>query len=921
MLNFPSFFNAQVGGYEIEQSLRFDGSSYLSRTPSTAGNRNTWTSSYWIKKAPAETASAMHTWSSTQFSAASFNGGSTSTFTGGTNTATVFNTTAKYRDSSAWMHIVVRYDTTQTGGNKYRIYINGEEYTGPWLTDARSSLGTGSMNNTVLHYIGNSAIHGGTTFAFQGYMAEFHHIDGTSLDESNFGEFDDSGVWRPINVSGLTYGTNGFYLKFDPSATNGVGHDHSGNGNNWTATGFSVSNGSYIQDCSTVSGNTSQSFGRAFDGDLATQSASTNFSGEVWTWTPSGGYAYSSSVEVYGGEAAFDQARINNDSYVAMNGGWKTIKTGSGTITKLDVRDSRGNAAATIGAIRIDGTILIDNLFQDVMSDTPTTNWCTLNPLLNQGGSFAEGNLVFTGVGTSYQGSRGTIAIPSSGKWYWETTATTHTTTASNWTSIGMATAAVPLTSFAGEVTGSVFYGDRNDANSLISNDTSVVDQGTTTNFSQGDILQCAYDADTGKFWFGKNNSWWDSSVGTTGNPSAGTNQTLTAAAREYFPFVQTNRTHVITTNFGQRDFAYTPPTGFKPLNTSNLTAPTVKDGSKYFDTKLYTGTDAALSVNYDFGPDFVWIKSRSHASDHSLYDIVRGTNLQLRSNSTIAELNDTNGFNSFDTDGFTLGVDGGDNINAASRTYAAWAWDAGGTGSSNTDGSITSTVSVNPSAGFSIATYSANNTAGATFGHGLGVAPSMVIIKKRNAAERWVVYHQSISNQYIYLNETFAGETANAALRFGNDSSVVAPSSTLVTIGTSNDVNGASGTYVAYCFAEVESYSKFGSYIGNGSTDGPFVYCGFRPAWVLIKNSNSATDWHLFDTARDPSNEVTQALYPDTSGSEDTLTNNEIDILSNGFKLRSAGGSTNGSGNTLIFAAFSENPFGGSGVSPATAR
>jgi hypothetical protein len=303
------------------------------------------------------------------------------------------------------------------------------------------------------------------------------------------------------------------------------------------------------------------------------------------------------------------------------------------------------------------------------------------------------------------------------------------------------------------------------------------------------------------------------------------------------------------------------------------------------------------------------------------LYDIVRGTNLQLRSNSTIAELNDTNGFNSFDTDGFTLGVDGGDNINAASRTYAAWAWDAGGTGSSNTDGSITSTVSVNPSAGFSIATYSANNTAGATFGHGLGVAPSMVIIKKRNAAERWVVYHQSISNQYIYLNETFAGETANAALRFGNDSSVVAPSSTLVTIGTSNDVNGASGTYVAYCFAEVESYSKFGSYIGNGSTDGPFVYCGFRPAWVLIKNSNSATDWHLFDTARDPSNEVTQALYPDTSGSEDTLTNNEIDILSNGFKLRSAGGSTNGSGNTLIFAAFSENPFGGSGVSPATAR
>src|SRR5210317_1856757 len=166
---------------------------------------------------------------------------------------------------------------------------------------------------------------------------------------------------------------------------------------------------------------TSQSFGRAFDGDLATQSASTNFSGEVWTWTPSGGYAYSSSVEVYGGEAAFDQARINNDSYVAMNGGWKTIKTGSGTITKLDVRDSRGNAAASIGAIRIDGTILIDNLFQDVLSDTPTTNWCTLNPLA-KGSSMTLGNGNLDITASDHSSTTSTVAITGGMKAYMEYT-------------------------------------------------------------------------------------------------------------------------------------------------------------------------------------------------------------------------------------------------------------------------------------------------------------------------------------------------------------------------------------------------------------------------------------------------------------------------------------------------------------------
>jgi hypothetical protein len=371
----------------------------------------------------------------------------------------------------------------------------------------------------------------------------------------------------------------------------------------------------------------------------------------------------------------------------------------------------------------------------------------------------------------------------------------------------------------------------------------------------------------------------------------------------------------------------------FKSLNTANLPAPTVKDGSKNFDTTLYTGNSAArtISTNSTFTPDFIWIKGRSGAYNHSLQDVVRGfaSGKAMGSNLTSAESGISTQAGYVDGVGagtFDLNADATAtwyHVNVSGQTYVAWNWLAGGSGSSNTDGSITSTVSANPSAGFSIATYSANNTAGATFGHGLGVAPSMVIIKKRNATERWVVYHQSISNQYIYLNETFAGETANAALRFGNDSSVVAPSSTLVTIGTSNDVNGASGTYVAYCFAEVEGYSKFGSYVGNDNSSGPFVYTGFRPAWVMVKSYSSghAYNWVIVDAARNTYNVMNGQLFPNESNSESTGVSTVVDFLSNGFKWRFGSNGFNGSSVSYIFAAFSENPFGGSGVSPATAR
>jgi hypothetical protein len=325
-----------------------------------------------------------------------------------------------------------------------------------------------------------------------------------------------------------------------------------------------------------------------------------------------------------------------------------------------------------------------------------------------------------------------------------------------------------------------------------------------------------------------------------------------------------------------------------------------------------YTGTGASQAITNgasgaSFQPDFVWAKSRSTGSGHVLTDVVRGAGKSLASQSTDAEVTDAQQLVSFNSNGFTMGTTG--DVNFSGRTYVGWQWKAGGTAVSNTDGTITSSVSANQTSGFSVVTYTANGSTG-TVGHGLsvlGVVPAMIIVKKRNAAERWCVFHTSTSNAYIYLNETFAAETANAQLRFGNNSAVVQPTSSVFTIGSSNDVNGTSGTYVAYCWAPIAGYSAFGSYTGNGSTDGTFVYLGFRPRFIMIKKTSAAQDWFIYDTARDTYNEAPKTLFPNGSYAEEST--RPIDILSNGFKLRIST-AVNDSGATYIYAAFAENPF-----------
>ena len=332
---------------------------------------------------------------------------------------------------------------------------------------------------------------------------------------------------------------------------------------------------------------------------------------------------------------------------------------------------------------------------------------------------------------------------------------------------------------------------------------------------------------------------------------------------------------------------------------------PAIKKPNLYFDATTYTGTGVARSLTNSggFQPDLVWIKNRTNVNDHNLYDVLRGANKFLGSNLTNAELTVTQGLTSFDSSGFSVGTGSDAAVNLSANAFVAWQWKAGGTAVTNTTGTISSQVSANPTAGFSVVTYTGTG-ATANVGHGLGVAPSMVIIKERSAAgDDWYVYHSSIGTNTIFLSTTAASSAGGSAAW-----NSTAPTSTVFSLGTSVGVNASTQTYVAYCFAAVAGYSAFGSYTGNGSTDGPFVYLGFRPRFIMFKKSSGIDSWEIIDTARNLSNVNNNGLLPNSSDAE--ITNRGGDILSNGFKLRYANGTTNESGQTYIYAAFAEAPF-----------
>jgi hypothetical protein len=590
----------------------------------------------------------------------------------------------------------------------------------------------------------------------------------------------------------------------------------------------------------------------------------------------------------------------------AITGVWQPAKY-TGTYGTngfyLNFSDNSNNTAATIGKdYSGNGNNWTPNnisvtagVTYDSMTDVPTltsataANYAVANPLANGAGTLSNGNLNLLGASSAWGSRISTIGVDS-GKWYFEITPLSGSATQG--VQFGISSLANPPASLSS--TGAwCYYGFDG---KFYANGAAGVAYGATV--ADNDVVGVAFDRDNGTLTFYKNNT------------SQGVAQTGLTSGTYYLGFACYG-TATASINFGQRPFSYTPPTGYVALNTFNLPDSTIKNGAGYMSAVLYTGdgnTNRSIT-GVGFQTDFNWTKSRSSASySHQLADSVRGWSKYLYSNATNAEGTDaTNHIQSVNSDGYV--INSGASFNANGVTYVAWDWKAGTTSASNTNGSITSTVSVGATQGFSIVTYTGNGTAGATIGHGLGVVPTFIIVKNRSSAQNWLIYSAVYgANMYGYLNLTNAWATDTTG--FNN----VTPTSTVFSVGTALETNGNGNSLVAYCFTPVKGYSAFGSYTGNNSNDGPFVYLGFRPRFVMFKDSTSAGAWMIMDSSRETYNVEQNGLAPNNSNGESTYSGTpQVDFLSNGFKIRATNANqywNNVSGNIYIYAAFAENPF-----------
>jgi len=530
----------------------------------------------------------------------------------------------------------------------------------------------------------------------------------------------------------------------------------------------------------------------------------------------------------------------------------------------------------------------------DAMKDSPTNtsatvaNYAVLNPVDKSTGTITNANLTY--ASSSGFGARSTISM-SSGKWYCEVTCST---ASDNMLGILSSTENISTLSFPGNT--STSYGYYSSNGNKYNNGTSTA---YGASYTTNDIIGIAFDADAGTLTYYKNGV----SQGTA----------FSSIPSGSYSFGYGNGTSGGSFNFGQRPFSYTPPTGYVALNTYNLPTPTILQGNKYMDATLYVGNGVSQNVvtATGFKPDFVWIKDRTTAGqDNGLYDTVRGTGRTLYSNLTNAESSVISTLTAFNSNGYTVGTE--NMANKANDNFVGWSWQAGqGSTSSNTSGSITSTVSVNTTAGFSIVTYTGNAVNGATVGHGLGVAPKMIILKGRSAGTAggpWYTYHASTGATNLLRLNTTAAAASDSVFYY------TTPTANTFYLGApAGYSNGSGETYVAYCWSEIAGFSRFGSYTGNGNVDGPFVYTGFRPKFVIVKRTDSTGDWYVIDSSRATYNQIGPGLNPNTSSAEFTLgspTGGALDFLSNGFKWRGTYVDMNASGGTYIFMAFAENPF-----------
>jgi hypothetical protein len=549
-----------------------------------------------------------------------------------------------------------------------------------------------------------------------------------------------------------------------------------------------------------------------------------------------------------------------------------------------------------------------------------------LNPLDIGGGTLSNGNLEHTYSSSNIR-VKSTISIPTTGKWYAEFVASN----AGGGNSLmGVATSASALTgtnwylgndvgSWGLQVGSGTMYTYHNGGYSSF---------GTANN---GDVIAVAVDRAAGKIWWAVNNIWI-----AGGDPVSGTNARYTniPSTDGLFFAISNASNSSIACNFGQKPFKFPPPAGFQPLALANTPRPTIVRPDQFVGVSTYSGTGAASRpvTNLGFKPDFVWIKNRSSGSySHQLFDSVRGASAGcLYSDLTNAQ--DSNfPITSFDTSGFTLGSSASlasqsyASQNGSGSNYVGWAWKAGGNSNTYnindvgyatasaaglTAGTITPTgASVNTKSGFSIITYTGTG-ANATIAHGglTNLSNGMIIVKNRSSATNWRVYHSAIGNtKAIFLSTT--GGTDTSSVYWNNTS----PTSTVFSLGSDDGINGSGNSMVAYCWAEIPGFSKFGSYAGNSSTDGPTIVTGFRPRWVMIKRINTTGSWEIYDTTRSPYNPAgPKDLQADTSGAENASTiTNGIDFLSNGFKLRDTTDylNTNVSSSTYLYAAFAETP------------
>ena len=773
--------DAATSAYQVQRSLRFNSadSAYCSRVFSTAGNRQTWTWSGWVKRATNNQFQMLFTGAAGSFNSwigfedSAFGNGDLLVFyTGNGSSGQLLYTNSVFRDSSAWYHIQVVLDTTNaTESERCILYVNG-------IRQARNGTipqnWTPVINGAIEHNIARNT---NLNQYFNGYLADVHFIDGQALTPSSFTETNaTTGQLVPKAYTG-SYGTNGFKLNFsDNSAATAatLGADSSGNGNNWTPNNLSV-----------------------------------------------------------------------------------TAGTGNDSLT--DTPTSYGTDTGAGGEVR--------------------GNYATLNPLDNTA-TLSNGNLDVTWAPASYASSYGTIAIPSTGSWYYECNVTSTPSAGDLWFGISLSAGVGALFNTTASF---VLYRYQ----PLKGIDNVYTAYGNA--FTLGDVIGVAINVNGGQITFYKN-----------GVSQGAISYSLTG--KIMFPCFALYAASA-SVNFGQRPFAYAAPSGFKALCDTNLPAPTIAKGSSVFDATLYTGTGAALTPTSSlaFSPDLVWIKGRSGATDHALYDTVRGATLDLVSNNGNAETTQTQGLTAFNSNGFSVGTLA--KLNTSAATYAAWAWDAGSSTVTNTAGTITSQVRANASAGFSVVTFTCPASGAYSFGHGLGVSPAMVIIKDRGTGSTlWCVYHSSATSisQYLSLNTTNAIATASGIWGSAITSTVVGSSANIGIF--------ANSTAVAYCFAPVTGYSSFGSYTGNGSTDGPFVYLGFRPAFLMMKRTNTTGNWVMLDGKREGYNVDNDPLYANLSNAEGT--DDLVDITSNGFKLRTTNADVNASGGTYIYAAFAENPF-----------